>query len=128
MNGFPILICDDSMLARKSARKALPRDWLVDVTYAANGREAVQALQNQHFGLVLLDLTMPEMDGVQVLEAIREHKWETFVIVISGDIQPQMKDRVMSLGALDFINKPVKAERLGAILEMYGLFQASLVE
>lgn len=116
------------MLARKSARKALPRDWLVDVTYAANGREAVQALQNQHFGLVLLDLTMPEMDGVQVLEAIREHKWETFVIVISGDIQPQMKDRVMSLGALDFINKPVKAERLGAILEMYGLFQASLVE
>lgn len=121
--GFPILICDDSLLARKVAHKALPEDWDVTVTYASNGLEAIQALRQQHYGLLLLDLTMPEMDGVEVLQAIRGEKLEVFVVVISGDIQPQMRERVMQLGALEFIPKPADRQRLQQILQDFGLYR-----
>ncbi|GAA0341637.1 response regulator [Bowmanella denitrificans] len=121
--GFPVLICDDSMLARKSAQRALPIDWDAEVSFAANGREAIVALQRQHFGLLLLDLTMPEMDGVEVLEQIKALGIEVFVVVISGDIQPQMQQRVRELGALDFIAKPVDSQKLQAILQGFGLYR-----
>ncbi|WP_102797967.1 response regulator [Bowmanella denitrificans] len=121
--GFPVLICDDSMLARKSAQRALPIDWDAEVSFAANGREAIVALQRQHYGLLLLDLTMPEMDGVEVLEQIKALGIEVFVVVISGDIQPQMQQRVRELGALDFIAKPVDSQRLQAILQGFGLYR-----
>ena len=49
---------------------------------------------------------MPEMDGFEVLENIRKKDLKSVVIVISGDIQPQARDRVMALGALDFIKNP----------------------
>ncbi|GGD64995.1 response regulator [Lacimicrobium alkaliphilum] len=123
--GFPILICDDSLLARKSAKRALPEGWDVTVTFAKHGAEAIEALREQHYGLLLLDLTMPEMDGVQVLEAIRREKLEVFVVVISGDIQPQMRERVMQLGALEFISKPVNGQRLQKVLEDFGLYRGS---
>ncbi|WP_088329926.1 response regulator [Lacimicrobium sp. SS2-24] len=121
--GFPILICDDSLLARKSAKRALPDDWDTSVTFASNGVEAVELLRQQHYGLLLLDLTMPQMDGVEVLEVIRQEKLEVFVIVISGDIQPQMRERVMQLGALAFIAKPVSPEQLQQVLTDFGLYR-----
>ncbi|ALS99605.1 response regulator [Lacimicrobium alkaliphilum] len=121
--GFPILICDDSSLARKVANKALPDDWDTSVTFATNGVEAMAALREQHYGLLLLDLTMPEMDGIEVLEAIRHEKLEVFVVVISGDIQPQMRERVIQLGALEFIPKPVNGQHLKQILQDFGLYR-----
>ena len=67
---------------------------------------------------------MPEMDGYQVLEKIRAEKLETTVIVVSADIQPEARRRVMELGALDFIHKPVDIEKLSSILVEYGLISA----
>ena len=64
---------------------------------------------------------MPEMDGYQVLEAIRTHDLPTVVIVVSGDIQPQAYQRVMQLGALAFIQKPVSSEQIEEILTCYGI-------
>ncbi|MBN7818297.1 response regulator [Bowmanella sp. Y26] len=121
--GFPVLICDDSMLARKSAQRALPDDWDVEVSFAGNGKEALAMLRRHHFGLLLLDLTMPEMDGIEVLEQIKVEGIEVFVVVISGDVQPQMQQRVMALGALDFIAKPVNGSRLLTTLQGFGLYR-----
>ena len=108
----PVVICDDSSFARKQMARALPKDWDVDVTFAGNGEEAVIAIKEGKADVLFLDLTMPILDGYGVLEAIRAEDLPTMVIVVSGDIQPEARDRVKSLGALDFIKKPVTTENL----------------
>lgn len=117
----PLLICDDSLMARKQVARALPDNWDVTVSFATNGVEGLQAIREGKGEMVLLDLTMPDMDGYQVLEAIRSEQLDTIVIIISGDIQPAARARVKQLGALDFIQKPVNPEKLARVLSTYGL-------
>jgi CheY-like chemotaxis protein len=119
---FPVLICDDSSLARKMVRKSLPEPFTEQVYTAENGQQALQLLEQHPICLLFLDLTMPLMDGVEALQTIKERSLEVFVIVISGDIQPQMQERVLSLGALDFIKKPVDSVRLHGVLQRFGLY------
>lgn len=121
---FPILVCDDSNLARQMVLRSLPKNWDVEIHSVENGFQAMEILRNRHIALLFLDLTMPEMGGIAVLEAIREEKIETYVLVVSGDIQPQMQERVMKLGALDFINKPVDQIRIENILQKYGFYSS----
>lgn len=118
---IPLLICDDSNIARKQVAKALPQGWDVSISYASNGLEALAAIRQGKGEMVFLDLTMPEMDGFGVLETIRKEDLKSVVIVISGDIQPVARDRVMQLGAIDFIKKPVNEQKLLQTLEAYGL-------
>jgi two-component system, chemotaxis family, chemotaxis protein CheY len=118
---IPLLICDDSNMARKQVAKSLPDGWDVDITFAANGLEALEAIRAGKGEMMFLDLTMPEMDGFGVLEAIRREDLNTIVIVISGDIQPVAMERVKRLGALDFIKKPIDKEKLSSTLETFGL-------
>lgn len=118
---IPLLICDDSSMARKQVAKSLPPGWEVEISYATNGVEALAAIAQGKGEMMFLDLTMPEMDGFEVLENIRKKDLKSVVIVISGDIQPQARDRVLALGALDFIKKPVSPEKLTQTLEKFGL-------
>ena len=108
----PVLICDDSNMARKQCARSLPDGWPVDISFAANGEEGVAAIKEGKAELLLLDLNMPVMDGYEVLEAIRAQDLETMVVVISGDIQPEARSRVKQLGAIDFIKKPVDKDKL----------------
>lgn len=117
-----LLICDDSNMARKQVARSLPDGWDVDVSFANNGFEGIAAIKAGKGDILLLDLNMPEMDGYQVLEEILRQDLPTLVIVISGDIQPEAHQRVKSLGALDFIQKPVNKEKLTEILQSYGVF------
>ncbi|WP_026377466.1 response regulator [Aestuariibacter salexigens] len=119
---FPVLICDDSSLAQRMVKKSLPSDFACELHTADNGQQALDLLNNQHFALLFLDLTMPVMDGLEVLHHIKQKCIEVFVIVISGDVQPQMRERVMALGALDFISKPVDESRLTQVLKQFGLY------
>lgn len=117
----PLLICDDSLIARKNVARSLPPDWDVDITFATNGIEGLQAVKAGRGEVVFLDLTMPDMDGYQVLEAIRQQGLDAMVIVISGDIQPEARQRVLALGAMDFIRKPINADKLAETLRRFGL-------
>lgn len=119
---FPVLICDDSPIARKLVKRNLPEELTQDLHMVENGAEAMQHLLEKPTALLFLDLTMPVMDGVEVLEQIKQHCIEVFVIVISGDIQPEMRRRVAQLGALDFIEKPVDRPRLENVLQRFGLY------
>jgi FixJ family two-component response regulator len=65
---------------------------------------------------------MPELDGYGVLQKVKEEGHKSIIIVISADIQPEARSRVISLGALDFIKKPVNAKKLAEVLKNYGLF------
>ncbi|MBB6520331.1 response regulator [Pseudoteredinibacter isoporae] len=124
----PVLICDDSNMARKQCARSLPDGWPVDVSFATNGEEGVEAIKEGKAELLLLDLNMPVMDGYEVLEAIRAQDLETMVVVISGDIQPEARSRVKQLGAIDFIKKPVDKEKLTGMLLEYGIIDAELMK
>ena len=117
-----LLICDDSNMARKQLARSLPDGWDVDVSFATNGVEGIEAIKAGKGDVLLLDLNMPVMDGYQVLEAILQQDLPTLTIVVSGDIQPEAHKRVTGLGALDFIKKPVNKEKLTEVLLSYGVF------
>ena len=118
-----LLICDDSNMARKQVARSLPDNWDVEINFATNGKEGIEAIKAGKGDVLLLDLNMPIMDGYEVLEAITKEDLPTLVVVVSGDIQPTAYQRVKSLGALDFIKKPVNKEKLTEILIAYGLFE-----
>jgi len=123
---LPIIICDDSSFARKQMARALPKDWDVDITFATNGLEAVEAVRAGKGDILFLDLTMPVLDGFGALDMIRQEDLPTMVIVVSGDVQKDAYNRVMSLGAIDFIKKPVDLDKLADVLDKYGILQELL--
>lgn len=117
-----LLVCDDSTMARKQVLRALPDDWQVSVTEAGDGLQAMQAIRQGLGQVVLLDLTMPLMDGYQVLDALRYEALDAQVIVISGDVQDEAVRRVRDLGALAFLKKPFEPAELRQVLRQVGLF------
>lgn len=117
-----LLIVDDSGFSRKAMLKSIPEGWDVDITQATNGEEALEALRKGLGEVVLLDLTMPVLDGFGVLEGIRDEGLKAKVVVVSADIQPKAKLRVISLGALAFLQKPFNKESLAATLAECGVY------
>ena len=118
---IPVLICDDSALARKQMARTLPKDWDVEVTFATNGAEGLDAIRAGKGEIVFLDLNMPVMDGYEVLATVQQQDLPALIIVVSGDIQIKAHERVKALGALDFIQKPVSADAISNILQEYGI-------
>jgi two-component system chemotaxis response regulator CheY len=117
----PITVVDDSKISRKMVIKALPPDWDVEITQAENGEEALEAYRAGKAEVMFLDLTMPVMDGYQVLESLQKEQLNTFVFVVSADIQPDAQERVKKLGAMAFIKKPVSTEVINQVLKEYGI-------
>lgn len=121
-----IVICDDSKLARRSIERALPNDWDVEIRFAENGQQALSLIENGDAELLFLDLTMPVMDGFDVLKEIRDRQLDCLTIVISGDIQKASQQRAKQLGALGFIKKPIDNDELHDLLADYGLIRELL--
>jgi chemotaxis protein CheY-P-specific phosphatase CheC len=119
-----ILICDDSRMARKQLSRSLPADWDVEILFAEDGRHALEVIVMEQPTLMFLDLNMPVMDGYETLEEINNQALDVTVIVVSGDIQPTAQERVMGLGALDFIKKPSNKDALLETLVSTGLYQS----
>jgi chemotaxis protein CheY-P-specific phosphatase CheC len=118
-----VLICDDSSFARKQIARVLPANWDITLSFASNGREGIEAIRAGKGDVLFLDLTMPDLDGFQVLEYIRAHDLPTLPIVVSGDIQPESQQRVSALGAIAFIKKPVDDDKLASVLRQFGLLE-----
>jgi len=118
---LPILVVDDSAMARKMLIKSLPPDWDVEISQAENGVQAIEAYRAGKAAVMFLDLTMPVLDGFGVLEALRKEDLNSMVIVVSADIQPVAQERVMSMGAIAFVKKPVSSELISNVLKQYGV-------
>src|SRR3989338_3058565 len=125
MTASSLLICDDSNMARKQLLRALPSAWSVSIEQAINGVEAMAILRQGRTDVMLLDLTMPEMDGYAVLAALRAEGLACKVIVVSVDVQEQAVQRVMELGALAFVQKPADPDLLEQTLGRLGLLGGS---
>lgn len=119
---IPLLVCDDSNMARKQLIRALPAEWPVSLSQASNGEEALALIRQGLGQVMLLDLTMPVLDGYQTLAALKAEGLSTQVIVVSGDVQDEAVRRVRELGALAFLKKPADPEILRQTLIELGLF------
>ncbi|GMQ46882.1 response regulator [Vibrio sp. 10N] len=112
-----ILICDDSKVARKSLASCIDASFAGDIVFAANGHEAIEIIDNQSIDVVFLDITMPGMDGFEVLEVLRQRQCSSKIVMVSGDIQELAQERCFELGAYAFIQKPLTPE---AALPLFG--------
>ena len=101
-----ILVVDDEEIVRLSHLRTLASEHCKVVT-VMNGRDALQAMEQQPFDVVLLDLRMPGMDGMSVLKTIKQ-KWpESEVIIITGYPAVDTAKEAVTLGAYDYLAKPV---------------------
>ncbi len=116
-----VLVIDDSSFQRKIISSVLAAEGH-EVISAQNGLEGLAYLAGDLPDLVVLDLLMPEMDGLEVLARMREQGVRVPVIVLTADIQDSTKERCIRLGAAMFINKPVKKDALSAaVREVLGV-------
>lgn len=107
---YTVLICDDD----RDIRRAL-RIYLTGAGYqvleAANGREALELVRKENVHLVLLDIMMPEMDGVEALTALRESS-NIPVILLTAKSEGEDKIMGLELGADDYVTKPFNAQEV----------------
>lgn len=112
-----ILIADDSMFQRK-----LMKDAVVEMGHeyieAKNGQEALDLINDQNPDCLMLDLLMPVMDGIQLLEELKKVDSPLPRIVLSADIQESTISKCLELGALKFLNKPFKKDEFIASINL----------
>jgi two-component system sensor histidine kinase/response regulator len=99
------------------------------VAVAGSGEEALEALDNQEFDLVLMDVQMPQMDGLQVTAAIRRGELKSGkhipIIAMTAHAMAGDKERCLKAGMDDYISKPILPEQLGDVLERFSLATAT---
>jgi two-component system chemotaxis response regulator CheY len=107
-----ILIVDDAAFMRMMVKDNLKKAGYTDFIEAGNGEEAMTIYNEQNPDMVLLDITMPVKDGIETLTAIKQKNPAAKVVMCSAMGQESMVVEAIKLGALDFIVKPFKPERL----------------
>ena len=116
-----ILICDDAAFMRMMIKDILTKNGYTVAGEAENGAKAVEKYTELKPDLVLMDITMPEMDGIQALKKIRELDPKASVIMCSAMGQQAMVIESLQSGAKDFIVKPFQADRvLEAVRKVVG--------
>jgi DNA-binding NtrC family response regulator len=114
------LIVDDEIELRKSVAAILQNispNIQFTIEEAANGLEAVSKVKSKDFDIVLMDVRMPEMDGLQALAQIKEHDPSTFVLIMTAHSNLQDAVTAIKEGAYDYVEKPVKSEKLADIVK-----------
>ncbi len=106
-----ILVVEDSWLTRRVICKILRAEGY-ETWEASSGPEALELLTTKTPNCMLLDLLMPEMEGREVLQAMRDRGYKIPVIVITADIQSTTKSECMELGALAVIHKMPNSDEL----------------
>ena len=116
-----ILIVDDAAFMRMMIKDILTKNGYEIAAEAENGLKAVEKYQETNPDLVLMDITMPEMDGIQALKKIKEVDAGAKVIMCSAMGQQAMVVEAIQSGAKDFIVKPFQADRvLEAVKKVVG--------
>ncbi len=110
-----VLLVDDSGLARRSTRRILEGAGY-EVVEAEDGISAIERYFVEKPGVVMLDLVMKGMYGLDVLSKLRELDPEARVIVVSADVQTSSRDMVQAAGASGFLTKPAAPEALLAMV------------
>ncbi|MCL4872514.1 response regulator [bacterium] len=113
---FKILIADDDLDLRELLIEAV-RNWGYEVSLARDGEEALKKLRMDHFHMVITDLMMPGMDGLQLLQRIRELDGDILVIIITGYATIETAVKAIESGAYDYIAKPFRLDELMIVIK-----------
>jgi two-component system, sensor histidine kinase and response regulator len=118
--GGRLLLAEDNMVNVRVA-KALLEDYFEAIDVAANGKEALAMLERADYEMVLMDLQMPEMDGLQATREIRKNKeWAaTPIIALSANVFSSDKQDCLAAGMQDFLEKPITKAALIRVLAPY---------
>ncbi|MFP5228967.1 MAG: response regulator [Acidobacteriota bacterium] len=113
-----VLTVDDSASVRQMVSFTL-RHAGYGVTEAGNGREGLSTARGQKFDLVITDLNMPEMDGIEMIAGLRQLPGYAYtpVLMLTTESQPEKKDAGRKAGATGWIVKPFQAEQLIAVIQ-----------
>ena len=114
-----ILVVDDEQPVRESLRRSLRFNGY-DVLTASDGLEAVEAVRSENPELLILDVMMPNMDGLEVCRTLRSEGWDRPILVLTA--RDGVSDRVAGLdaGADDYLPKPFALEELKILEEVWG--------
>lgn len=107
-----IMIVDDAAFMRMTIKNCLSKAGYENLIEAADGQIALETYQSEKPDLVIMDITMPNMDGIQALQAIKAADPSAKVVMCSAMGQESMVVDAIHLGALDFIVKPFKPDRI----------------
>lgn len=113
---FKILITDDDGDLRELLTEAV-RNWGYTVSVAQEGDEAIAMLRRDRYDIVITDLMMPGMDGLMLLQKIKELDREILVIIITGYATIETAVRAIEFGAYDYIAKPFRLDELMIVIK-----------
>lgn len=125
LKGYTILLAEDNQLNTMIA-KAILEDFGAVVDIAGNGREAVEKFNATVHHMVIMDLSMPEMDGFEATKRLRDMGITTPVIALTATLAAEIADRARSAGITDIIVKPFDPDNLCSMILRYGKNDASL--
>lgn len=111
-----ILIIDDSIVARMSVKSCIPRDEGHELAEAKDGLSGLEMFRSLRPDVTFLDITMPDKNGLEVLEELRRDFPGAAFIMLTADVQKQSLEKAYSLGALSTIKKPPVKEVVQAEL------------
>jgi DNA-binding NtrC family response regulator len=112
-----VLIADDSEKDREKLRILLAADDAFEVETTGNGRSALEMLTHNPYNIFLTDLRMPGLDGMKLVEEIRQRSLPVTVIVMTGYGSVEDAVKAMRLGAYDFLPKPIDPDHLRVVLD-----------
>jgi DNA-binding NtrC family response regulator len=111
-----ILVVDDELIVCESCRRILEEDGY-EVEIALSGKEALEKVRTSPFDIVITDLKMPGMDGMEVLTTLRQEYPETIVMMITGFSTVETAVEAMKLGAFDYIPKPFTPDEVSIVVK-----------
>lgn len=107
-----LIVEDEAMIRRVLVKILLEENEALQIDEAIDGLEALEKIKKEDYDLVLCDIKMPKLDGIELLEAVKKTKPETPMIMISGHGDLETAVQSMRLGAFDYISKPPDLNRL----------------
>ncbi len=113
------LVVDDASFVRMMIRQVLVRLGHTEILEGKNGFEAIELYKANRPALTILDITMPELDGLSALKEIMAFDPTAKMIMCSAVAQSNVVHTALALGALDFIAKPFRPDELGKVITKY---------
>ena len=115
-----IMILDDEPIVGKRLKQALTK-FGIDVEVFEDSEIAMNRLKDKNFDIVVTDIRMDKVDGIQILERVLKHSDHTRVIIITGYATVELAQEALAKGAFDFIAKPFKPDDLRAVVNKAAL-------